>query len=500
MHPLRLIPILLLYGLAMPPAWAQLFPNEREQAAHEEVIQLLERYSDGLNAIGNPDEDLDERKTYYVGEFKKVFRQPEVLVFNDIEPNRRSGNDLPADRYAVNHIIWFPKSGITTRLNTKEITFSPIQKTASGNLFVNAYVTKNVKGRFMDRELQSTSHRLEFRVGLVDKGRYFSDFRIIGVTEIPDTTTSPKSLPDKNATVSVMSPVNPTTFHQTLATLVDLAMKSGLPKGLPIRVEKFTYAKTGLCSQFSKVLNNFLVVRLREQPGLIVLPPPADLPAGARTPPADPASIRIEGSFTDDNDHLALQLNWTDLQTKKRTSIPVQTVPLTEALALKAPLRPDNLGQAVAMQKALQKDSIRSDFEVSVLTNRGNGRLTFTEGDSLKLYVRAAKPCYLRFIYHTADGQHVLLDDNYYVDSLNVNRYVKIQKFFTVTEPFGTEVLQLNAATRPFPALTLHQEAGFAIITDDIPTINQKNRRAGDATNIRRAETWLTLTTTQKLK
>ncbi len=490
-----------LLGLVMPGALAQLYPKEREQAVAEDVVQLLEQYSDGLNSIGNPDEDPDERRTYYVREFMRVFRQPQALVFNDIEPGRRSGNDLPADRYANNHIIWFPKSGISTKLNTREITFSPIQKTANDNLFINAYVTKSIKGQYVkDRTVQSTSYPLEFRIGFIDKGRYFSDYRIIGITNMAGEAAQISSPANKPLATASPGNTTSTVFHQTMAQLVDLLVKSGLPKGRPIRVEKFTYAATGLCSQFSKVLNNFLVVRLRQQSGLVVLPPPADLPPGAKTLPADPASIVIEGTFTDEKDQLTFRLKWTDLQTKKNTPIPAQSLPLADALTLNAPLRPDNFGQAVAMQQALQKGSIVNDFKIDVLTNRGRGRLTFTDGDSLKLYVRAEQPCYLRFIYHTADGQHVLLDDNFYVDSLNVNRYVKIQKFFTVTEPFGTEILQLNAATSPFPALTLRQEAGFSFITDDITTINQKNRRADAPANTRRAETQLTLTTTRKLK
>lgn len=499
--------MILLLMLATQVAYAQLYSKEREQAAIDEVRQLLDTYSTGLNAIGNPDEDPDERRSFYVGEFKKVFRQPEALVFNDIEPERRSGTDLPADRYAINHIIWFPKSGITNRLNSAEATFSPIQKTESGSLYINARVTKSVKGVFMNRVVQAASNQLEFRVSFVDKGNYFTNFRIIGITSLATATTAStatKTAPaDDPKSVTKSSQTNleaSLALQQVLSKLTGQLLKSGLPKSRAIRVEKFTYAQTGLCSQFSKVINTFLVGRLRQVPGLIILPPPGDLPPGSKKPPVDLAKILITGTFTDEGGQLLMRVTWKDLKTNKTMAIGEQIMPMSDVQALNVPLRPDNFRQAVAVQQALEEGSITSDFGIDVLTNRGGGQLTFNEGDSLKLYVRAEKPCYLRFIYHTADGQRVLLDDNYYVDSLNVNRFVKIQKIFTVTEPFGAEVLQLNAATQPFPPLKVRRDEDFTLILDDIATINKKNRQADSPANTKRAETRLTITTTRKLK
>ena len=89
-------------------------------------------------------------------------------------------------------------------------------------------------------------------------------------------------------------------------------------------------------------------------------------------------------------------------------------------------------------------------MSIDLFTNYGKENLIFEEGDTLRLYIKANKECFVRFIYHLADGSKVLLLDNFLVERGEVNKLIKIEQEFECYPPFGTEVLQLNAQTSPF--------------------------------------------------
>ena len=111
------------------------------------------------------------------------------------------------------------------------------------------------------------------------------------------------------------------------------------------------------------------------------------------------------------------------------------------------------------------------DLKVELWTNKGADNLIFTEGEHMKLSVRANKECYLRVIYHLADGQKVLLLDNYYISTDKVNKVYELPYEFECSEPFGVETLQLNAQELAFGGLRTQKQDGYEFIVDDMQTI-----------------------------
>jgi len=158
--------------------------------------------------------------------------------------------------------------------------------------------------------------------------------------------------------------------------------------------------------------------------------------------------------------------------------------------------KPQNFEEAYSELKVFSKDEIvGGGLLVDVWTNKGGENLLFSEGDIMKIYIKANKPGYVRFIYHAADGSKVLLLDNYYLDQSKVNKVYEIPEEFTCTGPFGVETLQVNVQTEKFPALRTQSMHGYDFIVEGLEDIIAKRRGFKKSKKVLTAEHRLMITT-----
>ena len=150
-----------------------------------------------------------------------------------------------------------------------------------------------------------------------------------------------------------------------------------------------------------------------------------------------------------------------------------------------------------------KNDVVGGNMNIEIWTNKGEKNLIYTEGDILKLFIRVNKECYVRVVYHLADGQKVLLLDNYYINQDKVNKVYELPYTFECAAPFGIETLQLNAQATAFPSLGIKPEHGYDFITNDLAEliVNTRGFKKVASTNEEelRAEKRLVFTTMLKL-
>lgn len=115
-------------------------------------------------------------------------------------------------------------------------------------------------------------------------------------------------------------------------------------------------------------------------------------------------------------------------------------------------------------------------LQLDLWTNKGAENLLYHENDTLKLFIRSNHECYLRFVYYMADGSKVLLMDDYYIGSDQVNKVVQIPETFICAEPFGIESLVLNGQTSPFEKLSTTKKDGYVLIENDVKEIVTQSR------------------------
>jgi hypothetical protein len=135
-------------------------------------------------------------------------------------------------------------------------------------------------------------------------------------------------------------------------------------------------------------------------------------------------------------------------------------------------VKPANYKAALADQKVFSRDEIAGGgLTLEAWTNKQTQGNLFTGGEAMKVLVRVNMPCYLRFIYHMADGKRVLLLDEYFMDASKVNVAYEIPQEFECAAPFGGEVLQLLARTGKFESIRTQQVDGYDYLQDELKNV-----------------------------
>lgn len=112
------------------------------------------------------------------------------------------------------------------------------------------------------------------------------------------------------------------------------------------------------------------------------------------------------------------------------------------------------------------------DFELEIKTDKGKTNLVYYKCDTLRFWVRATKPCFIRVVDIWPDNQACLLLDNYKVDTDKVGKWIEInalpdQPFFICSQPFGIDYLLSFASQKPFCPLSLKNQNGISFIEGD---------------------------------
>lgn len=256
--------------------------------------------------------------------------------------------------------------------------------------------------------------------------------------------------------------------HSDSNTLDDAA--SFLVRGLkqqahainkPLVVANFTYQDTKMASELSRRLNQILATKLISGGGFHVATEGAQ--AGDH--------YVVTGTFWKSQNDIKLIASLKDL-TGKVVATSEGYISLDKLAEDGISYLPENFEEAYSKMRAFGKNEIvKGDLNVEIWTNKGDDNLVYTKGEILKFFIRANKECYLRFVYHLADGQSVLLLDNYYVAQNMVNRVIELPDEFECSEPFGVETLQVNAQTEQFPPLFVVLQDGYSFIKDNLDAV-----------------------------
>jgi hypothetical protein len=111
--------------------------------------------------------------------------------------------------------------------------------------------------------------------------------------------------------------------------------------------------------------------------------------------------------------------------------------------------------------------SVVAGLKVDLWTNKGRDGLIFTEGDTIVVHVQANKPCYLRMVYHLADGRRILPtgEDSYRLQA-GESSAAEMTWEFECSPPFGGEYLHVFARTGPFDPVQVSLEDGYWVLRD----------------------------------
>lgn len=179
--------------------------------------------------------------------------------------------------------------------------------------------------------------------------------------------------------------------------------------------------------------------------------------AVGRTPleRADPEldAIAIRGSYHEDGELFQVRATAREagsgrLLASAEIGLAASGVPPTIAT------KPANFDSyAKTIGKLAGGELVSGDLRIDLRTNKGIRGLVFDEGEDLSIYVRVNQPAWVSLIYVLTNGEHVPIEQAWYIDGEKVNQLVEYPSSFEIVPPFGVEMIHAMAHSEKPPRL-----------------------------------------------
>lgn len=255
-----------------------------------------------------------------------------------------------------------------------------------------------------------------------------------------------------------------------------------------IRLVNFTYQDTRMGSEFSLRLTHILQNKLIQDVNYNITTEANLL--------EEKTTLMLFGTYWEELNDIKIISTLKNIRTGNVLASAHVTLPKLWLDKNDISIKPESFEDAYVRMKYFNKDEIYGgDLNLELWTNKGDKNLVFTKGEKMKIFVRSNKECYLRIIYHLADGSAVLLIDNYYINSDKVNAVYELPYEFECSPPFGIEILQVNAQTEKFSTLQTINKDGYNYIQNELNEILINTRGMKLADHLMRAEQRIIITT-----
>ncbi len=115
---------------------------------------------------------------------------------------------------------------------------------------------------------------------------------------------------------------------------------------------------------------------------------------------------------------------------------------------------------------------------MDVWVDRPNG--VYHDGDTMSIYIRASRDCYVRLVYNDAGGNALLVFPNKNdVDSrIEGGTIYKVPSAFRVQPPFGREILKAYASDKQMP-VPQGQTLSDLVVLTSVDQFQSSTRSAG---------------------
>ncbi len=206
------------------------------------------------------------------------------------------------------------------------------------------------------------------------------------------------------------------------------------------------------------------------------------------------AKIVITGSYWESKDAIDLSLRATDVE--RKVVLSTASVNIQKSLLPDIPLVPENYNPKVD-DEVIKSENKGDDLKVEVWVDRPDG--IYYNGDSIKIFVRANKDCYIQLVYYDAHGNAILVfpHKREWNNKIEGGRVYRVPGDFVIQPPFGREILKVFASEKPFPLPKGKEQYGLILI--DNPNIFLSNVRGiGLSSETSYAENSVVITTLKK--
>ena len=155
----------------------------QDEIIKQKVTKLLTAYADNCSFTSDK-KSIDQNK---ILEFKKIFvGEDKAKLYNDIEPDKVSGETLMLDDYTTKAQLEY-KMGLNISINPNKAVISKAYPFAKKKIYiVNAGIDKQLFGLYQGKRIQDFKGRLIFQITFSMKNKVPEDFKILNVAT-PET-------------------------------------------------------------------------------------------------------------------------------------------------------------------------------------------------------------------------------------------------------------------------------------------------------------------------
>jgi len=272
-------------------------------------------------------------------------------------------------------------------------------------------------------------------------------------------------------------------------------------QNIDVMIIPLTYQDTRMGSPFARYFQQVMSLKTVETAKWSVVKQSAGGDAYATG--ESPVGYAINGTYWESPDGVKIIANLLKMPEGKVVAAAEAFVDVSIMQAANLDLKPQNFKNAYADQKHFRRDEvIGGGLMLDVWTDKGAENLIYTEAELMRIFIRVNIPCYIRLIYHLADGVRTMLLDSHYIDESKVNKVYEIPEPFECAPPFGAEVLQVFARTTEFEKVETKDVDGYDVLKEDLQKflVNTRGmkRIKKDKKKILQAEKRIVITTMGK--
>ena len=165
-------------------------------------------------------------------------------------------------------------------------------------------------------------------------------------------------------------------------------------------------------------------------------------------------------------------------------------------------IEPANYKDIIAQKVQIEKQDIsKFNNTIEIWTSGGSESVTFYEGDTFSIFIRSNKEGYVNILNTLSNNNNNLLIENFYIESMRINRPIKLPGKYGAFAPFGGETLIVSFCTEPFNKTNIsvgniYGEKYDSIITESLDEYLLRTRGYNHTpTHALTAETRLSITT-----
>lgn len=177
-----LFKVVLFTALALVPfkyCLAQEISEKQQAIIYNEAIKTLKSYEQYNNEIADNVVDL-ETTNKVSQKLIDLFVSRKAIIYNDLDPSHKLSEAYELETYIANMLLWYP-DGMKFFIDYDNLKAGNIISHGNDIYTVDIMTTKRLNGNYLNKQNNTQTEEVLFRIAFFQKNKTFENYRIAGV-------------------------------------------------------------------------------------------------------------------------------------------------------------------------------------------------------------------------------------------------------------------------------------------------------------------------------